>query len=171
MKFMARILIFHMNILMNVINIKGLYMMKMIILVFLLFFSGCTAKFEDISSSEEYSKIFNKKYRTLIPLKINGIYSGNGKKKVDTYIINKFPGSSGPELIDKQTIEAGTIVKINKVVRCINCFAFPKTISFIVNISKKVKEEVPIRLINLSILGDDGKHFILDPTIFKEIEK
>ena len=83
------------------------------------------AKYEDISTDKEYHGLVHKVLKSQKELYIYGITSDrNYKKKVDYYSVTEPPGISGPEVLSRASLPKGTMVKIEKVIRCTNCLGY-----------------------------------------------
>ena len=86
---------------------------------------GCTTpqRFQDVSSSPDYRAYVGDKYLLKVPMHISGVKAPPGyQKTVDYYVVNPASaGWSGPELITRDTLAAGTEVTVTAVRRCINC--------------------------------------------------
>ena len=79
-------------------------------------------KFEDVSSSPTY-RAYVGTYRLKVSMHISGVNAPPGyQKTVDYYDVNPTsPSWSGPELITRDTLAAGTEITVKSVRRCINC--------------------------------------------------
>lgn len=96
-----------------------------ILSVALLGVAGCSTpqKFSDISSDPVYRAYVGARYRLLVAMHISGVNAPPGyEKTVDYYVVNPTaPSWSGPELITRDTLPAGTEVIVQSVRRCTNC--------------------------------------------------
>lgn len=99
--------------------------MSIVLLVALLSVLGCSTpqRFEDASFVATYHTYLGATYRLLVPMHISGVNAPPGyEKTVDYYTINPTsPSWSGPELISRDTLPAGTEVTVQSVRRCMNC--------------------------------------------------
>lgn len=86
---------------------------------------GCSMpqRFEDVSSAPAYRPYVGATYRLLVPMHISGVNAPPGyEKTVDYYVVTPAsPGWSGPELVTRDTLAAGTEVSVTSVRRCTNC--------------------------------------------------
>ncbi len=86
---------------------------------------GCSTpqRFQDVSSSSAYRAYVGAAYLLKVPMHISGVNAPPGfRKTVDYYVVNPTsPSWSGPELITRDTLAAGTEVTVTAVRRCINC--------------------------------------------------
>lgn len=96
-----------------------------LLLAVLLSVCGCSTpqRFADVSSSPTYRAYVGRTYRLKVPMHISGVNAPPGyQKTVDSYVVTPTsPGWSGPELITRHTLAAGTEVTVKSVRRCINC--------------------------------------------------
>jgi hypothetical protein len=118
-------------------------------LLFLVLFTlaGCNQKFDDVSSSKEFSRIINKEYHTNEDFEILSI-STEKNEKIDFYIIdvNKKVKHISPEVLSRRVIPKGSVIKIERIHKCNNCFFF-SLIKFSVRvIDGKVLPHRPIYL-------------------------
>ncbi len=86
---------------------------------------GCNtpAKFEEVSSDPAYSSYVGAGYVLSVPMHISGVNAPPGyEKTVDYYVVNPTsPSWGGPELITRDTLPRGTLIKVESVHRCTNC--------------------------------------------------
>jgi hypothetical protein len=88
--------------------------------------SGCNtrAKFEDVSNKGDYRSYIGVEYVLKVPTHLSGVNLPPGHRKViDVYVVN--PASStftGPELVSRDTLPPGTLIIVDSVHRCKNCF-------------------------------------------------
>ena len=132
----------------------------------LLFLVGCKAKYKDISDDIEYDQIPGNRYQILTPLKIFGIKGYFSGDNIEMYIVSDTNnGFSGPEVVDRDILQRGMVLRVVKVLACKNCFE--KRIRYLINIlSENNYKNIPIHLHDLSITDANGK-IELDPSIFK----
>lgn len=86
----------------------------------LIFIFGCALRFEDVSP--EYSSLLGNRFSLESEMYISGanLPPGYGKD-INIYIIGPTrPSWTGPELITRNTLEKGTVLKIQGVRRSIN---------------------------------------------------
>ena len=86
---------------------------------------GCNTPqtFEDVSSGAVYRDYVGAQYRLRVAMHISGVTAPPGyEKRVDYYVVNPAaPSWSGPELITRATLAAGTMVTVESLRRCTNC--------------------------------------------------
>ncbi|MDP5210238.1 hypothetical protein [Microbulbifer sp. 2205BS26-8] len=125
------------------------------LLIIIFFLVGCESKYTDISFSKEYSKIVGNKYRVKGELMLHGLTLGkNYGEKIDIYSVTESPGFSGPEVINRKTLSAGSVIEVIGARRCDNCF--PSQVEFNIKLmSKNLTPEAPIWLADYSV--SDGK--------------
>ena len=89
-----------------------------------LLLSGCIkASYEDVSKDVRYSSLVGHKYRFEEDLIIHGVFGyPTDDKAVDFYVVTDKPGFGGPEVVSRGLLPAGTMVRIEKVMDCTNCF-------------------------------------------------
>lgn len=143
-------------------------MKRLSILLMFLFFVGCKAEYKDVSNEAKYSGLIHNKYKVLEALLVHGINLGDNKRKeIDVYKVSKKPGSAGRYVIKKFDLRSGSEIRINKVLRCENCF--PSQIVFSIDIlSESLSPNKPIQLVNLSVKNNEGE-LIMDPVFFEKI--
>ena len=104
---------------------------------------GCSTpqRFQDVSSSPDYRTYVGATYLLKVPMHISGVNAPPGyQKTVDYYVVNPTsPSWSGPELITRDTLAAGTEVTVTAVRRCINC-PFDEVVDAEIRISGYVTE-------------------------------
>jgi hypothetical protein len=93
-------------------------------LIGVLLLSGCIkAKYEDVSNDERYSSLVGHEYRFAEDLIIHGVLDYPTRDQVlDFYVVTAKPGFDGPEVVSRGLLPAGTMVHIEKVMDCTNCF-------------------------------------------------
>lgn len=88
--------------------------------------AGCdvAARFEDVSSRAPYSDYVGGVFELRVRMHISGVNAPPGyEKTVDYYVVKPAsPSWSGPELITRETLPVGTLVEVEAVQRCTNCF-------------------------------------------------
>lgn len=110
--------------------------------------SGCALKYEDVSELPGYMSILNSRFSLTNEMFISGVNLPPGYgKDINIYIIGpKQPTWSGPELITRDTLTSGTILKIQGIRRSINSVPFEgKKIEAVVAVEPYVKDvNVPV---------------------------
>ncbi len=104
---------------------------------------GCSfMEYSDISNEEPLSHLLYTNYKSLKETFIYGITTDkNYKKTVNYYTIIVPPGIGGPEVLSKDILPKGTLIKIIGIERCSNCFPFPAEERLIVEILSSNKFE------------------------------
>lgn len=81
------------------------------------------AIYEDVSHEAMYSHLIGKEFRTRQKLLVYGITDDqNYRPPVDYYLIMGPPGIGGPEVLQRNVLDVGAIVKVVRVEHCTNCF-------------------------------------------------
>lgn len=133
-----------------------------------LLLTGCNQEFEDISSQKNYRHLVNKEYRTIQALLIHGLTKDNNRRIIDYYAMTTRPGMGGPEVLSSARIEVGSIIRIIKIQRCVNCvFGSP------VHIEVELDTEgllpcIPVRMYRLAVVDHDEKYEV-DPAYFEPL--
>ena len=133
---------------------------------------GCfQQKFENISESREASSIVGREFASIQSLVVHGVTSDpNYRGGVTYYAVKKPPGSSGPEILERFTLPAGTHIKIVRVLRCTNCLFGNNLIAEIksngLNFSGK-----PTRLVDLLRIDKRHGQIALDEQYFRDVEE
>jgi hypothetical protein len=87
---------------------------------------GCNtrARFEEVSSAPAYSRYIGEEYVLKVPMHISGVNLPPGYRKIiDIYVVNPTsPSWTGPELVTRETLPPGTVITVESVHRCTNCF-------------------------------------------------
>ncbi len=141
--------------------------------VLMLLFVGCSsAKYDDVSNSDEFSYLIDQKFMTLDELLIIGVTSdANYEKRIDYYSVIPKPGFDGPEVVTRNVLPAGTLIQIRKVMRCANCMS--QKIYFIIeSMSDQKYRAAVIRLSDIgaiSVSELDGDQVRLNPELFQVI--
>lgn len=96
------------------------------ILIFLFILVGCLeARYVDISQNAKYAHLIGQKFNTATDLLMYGItLKLERNRKIDYYIVTEPPGIGGPEVVSKAFLNAGTVVQVDKVLKCSNCLDF-----------------------------------------------
>ncbi len=97
--------------------------MKKICLIFILLLIGCVSEYEDASDHPKYNQFINIYYILTQDMYISGVNMPPGYgKEIDIYIISSInPTWSGPEVITRDVLDSGTILRINSMQKCTNC--------------------------------------------------
>jgi len=101
------------------INLK--IKLGIIFLVFILS-SGCLLRYKDVSSEPEYNFLLGTRYTLVTNMLIYGVNLPPGYgKEINVYIITPdIAGMTGPEIIVKDHLHLGTILKIQSVRKSVN---------------------------------------------------
>ncbi|MCC6416152.1 MAG: hypothetical protein IT582_09610 [Opitutaceae bacterium] len=80
-------------------------------------------KQEDVSALPPYKSHVGSSYALKQEMRLAGVTAPPGSETtVDYYVITPIsPGWSGPEVITREALPAGTIVQVEAVYRCVNC--------------------------------------------------
>ena len=146
--------------------------MKYFSLCIILLFTGCSVSIvANVSEDKRYSKIINKTYRTIQPLKIMANLVDDFKsKEILSYTIKKPPGYANRYVLWIKKIPKGTIIHITGTVQYNSLFGSSSvlTIDDISHLFKRYKN-APIGIDpSLSKLTNDKK-IIVDEEYFEEI--
>ena len=129
--------------------------MKQLLLILVLFITGCVAEYEDVSESVEYKGLIGGRFILKKNMYMSGVNAPPGYSEViDFYSIDPIDRAwSGRELITRETLNAGNVFKINKIRRCTNCLDFSEIIKATVSLESfetKVVAPIYIRLKNIN---------------------
>jgi hypothetical protein len=116
--------------------------------------TGCgMAEYEDISANPRYSGLVGQQLEATSELYLHAVtLDRNYAKRVDTCSITSPPGFSGPELIYRHTLPAGTSFQILGIRRCTNC-PFDERVQMVVRSQSDTScGEAPVT-IDHSLLG------------------
>jgi len=87
--------------------------------------SGCTmpaANYEDVSKEAPYKRLIGKRFRTLTHLQIRGITDAEAfRPPIDYYFITGTPSIGGPEVLERSSLVAGSVLEVTRILRCTNC--------------------------------------------------
>lgn len=100
--------------------------LQFLILAIVAVFSGCNtrARFEDVSKQRAYGSYVGEEYVLKVPMHLSGVNLPPGYHKIiDVYVVNPVSHTfTGPELITRDTLPPGTMIVVDSVHRCTNCF-------------------------------------------------
>lgn len=132
-------------------------MKKLILILTFLLITGCIAKFKDVSDEPQYKSLLNNTYILTEAMYISGVNSPPGYgKDINVYTIGPTnPTWSGPELITRNTLQEGTLLTIQSIKECTNCFS-ERVVAYVTVEPFKKVVNVPI-YINLNHIKT-GKH-------------
>ncbi len=123
----------------------------MIVLVLLL---GCgiPATYTDVSNHPDFEWLVGRRFRLVEAMNISGVNLPPGYgEEIDVYFIDPTNLNwSGPELITRNTLEAGTVLTVQSVVEC--CFGTTRE-AVVASDPYVIAVDVPIR-IDLKYLVD-----------------
>jgi hypothetical protein len=92
---------------------------------------GCSARYQDVSGTPEYTGRIGEVCITTAALIAHGVSRQLGKeKKTDYLVITREPGFAGPEVTFREALPAGVALTIIAARRCTNCL--PPYVDFIV---------------------------------------
>ena len=134
----------------------------LVVCLFTLIF-GCALKFEDVSHLPEYRSLLGNRFSLESEMFISGVNLPPGyEKDINIYIIGPTrPSWTGPELITRNTLEKGTILRIQGIRRSINSVLLEgKQIEVVVAVEsydKAVSVPVVIEIKHLRSLKHLGK--------------
>ena len=104
---------------------KNNYCAKLVFLfVSSLLLTSCIMEMEDSSSKPEYTDVINKKFKLKEEMWALGITTDQNYKKITSYIL-LVPGVgfTGPEVVSRDRIKAGSVLKISKVLTAKSLFS------------------------------------------------
>lgn len=128
------------------------------------FVAGCKVEYEDVSAQEDFSGLVGS-YITLRDLKIHGITESiKDPKIINGYHITLAPGLGGPEIVTKDTIEAGSVISITNVMKCSNCRA--SRLYFVVEIFLEDLDEGALVWLDDLSMFDHRQNRIMNPEFF-----
>ncbi|MES9906776.1 MAG: hypothetical protein ABW168_29365 [Sedimenticola sp.] len=146
-------------------------MLRLVLVCFVIFLlPACYSKseYEDVSSHMQYSRLIGNRFETLAPLVVHGVtLDQNYKKVIEVFVVTVEPGFGGPEVLMRRDLPVGSIVSIEKVLRCSTCL--PSYIEYEINfLSENIGSDIPVRLDDLSIKNNKGS-LILNPDVFRKL--
>ncbi len=78
--------------------------------------------FDDISSNPKYVNIISQSYKTKIMLRVHGVNMDPViGKDIHEYLVTPIPGIGGREIITKDSLNIGSVIRVDKVLLCSNC--------------------------------------------------
>jgi len=85
--------------------------------------SSCgMAQYEDVSLDPKYLPLVGQQLEATTELYLHAVtLDPNYAQQVDTCVVTAPPGFSGPELVYRRTLAAGTAFHVLSVRRCVNC--------------------------------------------------
>jgi hypothetical protein len=132
---------------------------KIIVVTLALLLAACRAEYKEISNDPEFSKYVGLKYKLKSDMDYSGVNLPPGySDEIHIYVISsRDPGWSGPEVVTRETLPTGSIIIINKVEECTNCWHFGSPLRHVlVTIEGNPPENLPVKLDLGQILS--GKH-------------
>jgi len=122
---------------------------------------GCALNYENVSKESEYAQLPNTRFTLNTRMYISGVNLPPGYgKAIHIYIIDPMhPSWTGPEVITRDTLQAGTIVTIQSIRRSINDVFFEgKSIQAVVAVEPYNKTvNVPI-VIDLKYINSTNNY-------------
>ena len=99
---------------------------RLLLILPVLAVAGCSTvqRFEDVSAASAYRIYVAGEYALRVEMHLSGVHAPPGYgKSIDYYVVNPTaPGWHGPELITRETLPVGTVLRVESVHRCTNCF-------------------------------------------------
>jgi len=87
---------------------------------------GCMAQYEDVSADSTHRELIGRDFQTTSDLLVHGVTLDRSyDKRVDLCSVTPKPGFSGPEVITRQTLPAGTRLHVVAVRKFTNAFPLP----------------------------------------------
>jgi hypothetical protein len=131
---------------------------RLLLIPIILAVAGCDTaqEFEDVSSASTYQAYIGVSYASKVEMHLSGVNAPPGyEKSVDYYVVKpSAPSWSGPELISRETLPVGTVLRVESVHRCKNC-VFGKLIKAKITLpGYKGRIDLPVH-IPLQYLGED----------------
>jgi hypothetical protein len=84
--------------------------------------AGCDAKYEDVSNVAGFVERLGDVCTITDEVIIHGIRKELGaERRTDYIVVTQKPGFTGPEVTFRETLAAGTVLKIMAARRCTNC--------------------------------------------------
>ena len=122
--------------------------MKTLLIIFTVCFSvltsGCKLEYKDVSDLPEYKSLLNSSFSLKTEMYISGINLPPGYgKEINIYSINPNRNWDGPELITRDPLKTGTILKIQSLRRCNTLWVRTVQAVVVVDLFKKIVN-VPI---------------------------
>ena len=98
---------------------------RWLLLVGMLALGGCDVaqEFEDVSDEPAYRSYVGGEFMLTVEMHLSGVNAPPGyESSVDYYVVNpSVPDWRGPELITRETLPIGTVLRVVSVHRCTNC--------------------------------------------------
>ena len=123
-------------------------------LLLVLLLTGCVLEFEDVSQELEYAPYIGRSYSLNTKMLIYGVNLPPGYgKDINEYVITpNIPGMTGPEIITKEYLKSGEMLKIQSIRRSTNHLPGNQEVEAVVEIqSYKKSTDVPV-VIDLSYI-------------------
>ena len=127
---------------------------------------GCQRRYDDINSEETYAHLIDRTYRSLQELRLHGVTMDRDYAKViDVYSVTRFR-VSGPEIVSFKALDAGSVFRVEQILRCTNCFLTSTIVVSVDILSEDLLPGIPVRLRGLTVESTDGR-IELDPDYFR----
>lgn len=133
----------------------------------LLLICGCTPRdYEDITSSVAAIDLIKREYILDVPLIAYGVdlFNEDSDNEVDFYYLMLPPGMGGPEILERHKIPEGTVVRIEGVLKCTNCY-FSDRIEVLVSFPNIRFPNKEVRLKRLANFNHRTNKVELDPRL------
>ncbi len=112
--------------------------------------AGCNVaqKFEDVSSAATYNNYVGVEYVLNVEMHLSGVNAPPGyEESIDYYVVNPAtPSWSGPELITRETLPVGTVVRVQSVQRCTNCLSAQRLRATITLTGRAPRDDRPVHI-------------------------
>ena len=131
---------------------------------------GCgPAKYEDVSHLPQYSNLIGAEYRTRVALQVLGITDDPDYRPViEYYLLTGTPSISGPEVVTRQVLAAGSLVQPITAMKCVNCAYSGMRIAVRINSGNDYPDEsVFVESMGNMISSSAGGATTLNPNVFE----
>lgn len=140
---------------------------KILILFLSILLSSCIQlSLEDVSNHPDYRRVLGKKFSLVEELWATGVTTDkNYKKQIDYIILVPGVGFFGPEVVIRDRLKKGTVIKIAKVLKSTSLFS--NKIVYIVELPDKKYSDFQVRI---KVSGSiDAENYGLNSSIFSKI--
>ena len=91
------------------------------------------AQYNDVSTDSAHRDLIGRDLQTTSELLVHGVTLDRSyAKSVDLCSVTPKPGLSGPEVVTRQTLPAGTRLRVVAVRKCVNCLSSPQPVELLV---------------------------------------
>lgn len=138
---------------------------------------GCGfVDYEDISSHESYRDLIGKRFETKIELIVHGVNMENPiGTEVHQYSVTPRLGFGGREVRSRKMLPLGSVVKVQRILRCTNCYLdFDPRIEIQLSILSSDKYDdhdvlLGANWIDFQLLKDQGSPATLNQEFFAKL--